>query len=103
MTVFVRNHALIINLIICTTLIFSGSKSMAARKQNKEYKTLPEIQHPSPKTLHFSNKLEEARTKTEFLDDQTEKTLNRNKTPIIVGIIILVGLFIQNMISFRKN
>lgn len=103
MTVFIKNHTLIINLIICTTLIFSGSKSMAARKQNKEYKTLPEIQHPSEKTLHFSNKLEEARTKTEFLDDQTEKIINRNKTPILLGIIILIGLFIQSIITFRKN
>lgn len=76
---------------------------MAARKQNKEYKTLSEIQHPSEKTLHFSNKLEEARTKTEFLDDQTEKIINRNKTPILLGIIILIGLFIQSIITFRKN
>lgn len=103
MNVFIKNYALIINLIICTTLIFSGSKSMAARKQNKEYKTLSEIQHPSKKNLHFSNKLEEARTKTEFLDDQTEKIINRNKTPILLGIIILIGLFIQSIITFRKN
>jgi hypothetical protein len=103
MFIFSKNHVLTINLILCSTLLFSCSKSIAGTKKTKEYKTLSEIQHPSEKSPSFSNKFAETRTKTEFLDDQTEKILNQNKTPILLGVIIFIGLFIQSLISYRKN
>lgn len=103
MPIFSKNYVLTINLILCSTLFFFCSKSIAATKTNQEYKTLSEIQHPSKKSPSFSDKFTETRIKTEFLDDRTEEIVNRNKTPILLGIIIFIGLFIQSLINYRKD
>lgn len=104
MSVLSKNNVVTINLILCSFLLFSCFKSLAKSPQKtEEYKTLPEIQHPSPKTPSLADKFAETRKKTEFLDDQTEKILNRNKKKIIIGLFVFMGLFIYNFVKYRKN
>jgi hypothetical protein len=103
MSIFSKNHILTISLILSCTLLFSCTKDVQKLPKKSEFKTLPEIQNSVKKSPSFSDRVAETRTKTEFLDDRTEKVLNRNKKQIIIGLIILIGLFIQSLISYRKN
>jgi hypothetical protein len=103
MSIFLKKYILVTSLILSYTLLFSCTKDVQESSEKSEFKTLPEIQRPMEKSPSFSERFAETRAKTEFIDDQTEKVLNQNKKPIIIGLIILIGLFIQSLISYRKS
>ena len=98
----------ILQFMICCFFLVSCStknKSFHTIKDNKfkESKTLSQITKPSQTDSSFSQKLAQAREKTELIDDQTEKMLNRHKKWFLLGVIVFLWLGFQSLINYSKD
>ena len=103
MSFSIKHKTLATYFIVCCILFSSCSSKTQETTANNKFKTLSELQQPSKKTKSLSDKFSLAREKTEFIDDETEKMLNRHKKWFFLGLIVFVMLAFQSLINYRQD
>lgn len=86
--------------LIILSLSIASTQGLGCARRDSNYRTLSEIQQGKKSQSSFSEKFADQRREFEFLDDQTEEMLLRNRKLLIAGAF---GFVVLAFLSLTKK